>query len=361
MKILIIKTSSLGDIIHTFPVLEYLKHKFPACTIDWVVEKPFSGLLTSHPSIDRVIQVDTKKWRKAWFGKENRGEIGAFRRKLGVHQYDVVLDLQGNIKSGAITFLAKSPKKVGFGWKSVPEWPNVLMTNYRVNPPVGRNIREDYLYLVQQSFGDTLYRSNANMEGGGFRLSRLSDPDSRLIAQMTENEEFRHNRHVMVCPGANWQNKRVSTSTLSLFMLKVQKLISCNFLVIWGTPEEKRVAEEICNAVPSSSIIDRLPLPMLQNLMGQMALVIAMDSLPLHLAGTAGVPTYSVFGASLADKYQPIGTLHDSFQGECPYGRQFDKRCPILRTCKTGECIKGISPELLFDSFEKFWNRLNKV
>ena len=85
--------------------------------------------------------------------------------------------------------------------------------------------------------------------------------------------------------------------------------------------------------------------------MASVDMVIAMDSLPLHLAGTTETPTFSIFGASSANKYKPKGKKHLAFQGTCPYKRTFERRCPVLRTCSTGACIRDLHGEELFHYF----------
>ena len=145
MRFLIVKTSSLGDIIHAFKALAYLRHKCPYAEIDWVVEKPFRLLVERHPMVDHVHIIDTKQWRKQWWKQ----------RKLKFPGYDIVFDLQGNLKSAWILSKVKSKLKFGFGLQTVPEWPNCLFTNMRVNPPKGQNIRDDYLALVQGFFQES--------------------------------------------------------------------------------------------------------------------------------------------------------------------------------------------------------------
>ena len=131
--------------------------------------------------------------------------------------------------------------------------------------------------------------------------------------------------------------------------------------MIWGNPTEKEIAEELVVALPQQcSLINKVSLPSLQNLMTQVDLVLAMDSLPLHLAGTTTTPTYSIFGASSANKYKPVGERHEAFQGSCPYGKKFERRCNILRKCKTGACIKQLEGRQLFDHFNAWWLSLKK-
>jgi heptosyltransferase-1 len=109
--------------------------------------------------------------------------------------------------------------------------------------------------------------------------------------------------------------------------------------------------------LPGAQILDRLPLPVLQNFMAAVDLVIAMDSLPLHLAATTSTATYGFFGPSLGLKYQPQGPQHHAFQGCCPYGQIFAKRCPALRTCPTGACLREANGEQLFKQFAAAYRR----
>lgn len=345
-RFLIVKTSALGDVIQTFPVISYLRHKFPHAKIDWVVEMEGSSLVRAHPDIDRTLIIKTRQWRKTPFSKQSWQELGAFRKELRSKTYDCVFDLQGNVKSGLVTMQAKSKHKVGFGWQTVPERPNVFCTNKRYNPPKGQNIRDDYLFIVQQYFGET----NLQYMPSGVRLN-IAYEQKEVIQSILENGLVRDIPKVMVCPGSAWANKQLTEKALIDFLLKVQTEKKCAFLFVWGSQSEKELVQRLQQTVSQSIIVERLALPTLQNLMAEMDLVITMDSLPLHLAGTTSTATFSVFGASSAWKYKPKGDQHQTMQGTCPYGRTFEKRCPILRTCPTGSCIRGLTGNDVFTAF----------
>lgn len=350
IHILIVKMSSLGDIIHTFPVLQYIKQRFPHSAIDWVMEQPFAELVRAHPFVHRVLCVQTKKWRSQCLKKTTWQEAAHFYRELRQTSYHIVLDLQGNVKSGLVTASAKSVLKMGFGFSSVPEWPNILATHKRCNPPKGKNIREDYLFIAKCAFGDF-----TSIEDQGIQL-HLSSQEALQLQPLLEQCQNIHPLKVMVCSGSNWTNKQLSKETLQSFLHCFVKQIDAHFLFLWGHQSEKTIADELAASFPlQSSVINKLPLPALQNLMSHVDLVIAMDSLPLHLAGTTSTPTFSVFGASSANKYKPIGKCHEAFQGSCPYGKKFDKRCDVLRTCQTGACIKQLDGQRLFEHFLKWW------
>lgn len=333
VKILIIKSSALGDIIQAIPVLSALKRHYPDSQIDWIVEKPCADLLRGHPDIHQLLQIDTKKWRNAFWQRSTWREVASFLSQLRSCSYDFVFDLQGNIKSGLSAWAAKSSIKVGFGRSSVAEWPNLCFSSHRYNPPGGRNIRDDYLFLA--------------------RMGRESAGEERpsQAARMRNNP-----LKVLVCPGSNWENKKLSKETLLGFLSLLQPALSCRFLFLWGNEGEKRLAEELqLSFAGISEVCDKLPLPQLRQLMFGVDLVIAMDSLPLHLAGTTSAYTYSIFGASSANKYRPTGPQHHAFQGHCPYNQQFEKRCSLLRSCATGSCMKGIQSRELFEHFMAWW------
>lgn len=349
-KILIIKTSALGDIIQTYPVLDYLRSSFPNARIDWVVEKPFAELVLAHPHIDNVITVATKAWRKGFYKFSTLKDVIDFRRQLRQEAYDVVFDLQGNIKSGLILSQVRCKQKVGFGKSTVPEWPNMLFTSKHFDPPVGNNIREDYLALVGDFFKDTSAKICRKV------VLNISDVQNAAVQSILQYSFSEPGPRVIVCPGSNWRNKQLTIEALSAFLSSMQEYLKCNFILVWGSIEENEIVNQLHQQmVRHSIIIDRLSLPMVQNLMTGTDLVVAMDSLPLHLAGTTGTPSFSIFGPSLAQKYKPSGSNHFAFQGSCPYGRTFKKRCPILRTCPTGACMRELSGHDLFIKFREWW------
>lgn len=339
LSILIVKTSSLGDIIQSFPVLHFLHQIFPQVAIDWVVEEKFASIVASHPLVRHAIIMDREKMAKFIF-------------TLRKSSYDFLFDLQGNSKSGLITFVAKAKLKIGFGFASVREWPNVFATHFRFHVPTHINIRLQYLSLISQFY-------------------QLPIPSHRttLLLKMTEEEAegltkiIPHNlqRAVMVCPGSQWINKQLSFETLIPFLNFVQKKLDCFFLLMWGNEKEKLLCEKIQQAlIPLVTLVlDKLPLPVWQNLMSQMDLLIAVDSSALHLCATTSVPSFTVFGPTSAEIFKPMDKQHFAFQGKCPYGKIFEKRCPILRTCPTGACMKNLCPNELFQAFSSWWDKEN--
>ncbi|SCA64329.1 hypothetical protein AB751O23_AH_00070 [Chlamydiales bacterium SCGC AB-751-O23] len=344
MKILIIKTSAIGDIIHAFSALSFIKAHIPNSTVHWLVEKPFSSLLDAHPQIDKVYCIDSKRWKNNFFSKETLQEIKELKSSVQKTEYDFIFDLQGNVKSALCLSIFRSKKKVGFAFKSVPEWPNCFFTNKRYNPPLGKNIREDYLFLIQKAL---------NLPLRPFSLIpielKISSEEKNHIKFLIEKGQDSQTK-ICVALGSNWKNKKLPVSTLTSYLKKHPRLKNAFYFLIYGNEKEKIEAQTFAKSFEGKNlIVERLSLPALQNFIADLDLIISMDSMPLHLAETTSTASLSFFGPSLAKKYCPTGEQHQTIQGKCPYGRTFAKRCSILRICKTGACIKDLKEKDIED------------
>jgi heptosyltransferase I len=343
-SILIIKTSAIGDVIQTFPVLEYLRQKFPKAHIDWVAEQGIAPLLKAHPLIDRVLEIQTKSWRKTPFSKKTWAEFKDFVKSLRAAEYDLAVDLQGNAKSAVVTASAKAKIKLGFDWRSVREKSNLLATNKRLNVPANLNVRRKYLHLVQSYLNDS-----QEFKAGGVRLQVTCDERERLQSFCNQGPQL------MICFGSKWANKRLDHSILTALLQRIAKEYAFSFLFIFGDEEEKKIADGLATIFGErGKAVGGLSLPLWQALMWEVNGMIAVDSAALHLCGTTQTPSFSVFGPSWASFYKPIEERHVSVQGTCPYGRTFTSRCPILRTCVTGACIRQLKIEDLFTSFKQW-------
>ncbi|MCB1108224.1 MAG: hypothetical protein KDK44_01030 [Chlamydiia bacterium] len=314
MSCLIVKCSALGDILQTFPVVSYLKER--GLSVSWVCEERFEKLLTAHPEIDQVITINSKDWPRG---------LGALKNTLQATHYDYVFDLQGNCKSGLVTFLAKGKRKVGFTFKTASEWPNALVTSYRFsgNQPID---------IVKGFFGDCspfYYR--------GIALKN-NDPIPCIPSPA-----------LMICPGSNWPNKQLDASDWKALL----KDVSHHLVIIWGNEKEQELANEIAEG-HSATVLGRLPFALWQALIREVDGVVGVDSSSVHLCATTNTPSFTIFGPSNPSIYKPSGEQHGFFWGTCPYQVDFKRRCPHLRTCKTGACTKAIPHSELIATFQSW-------
>lgn len=121
MQVLIVKTSSMGDVLHTLPALTDAMQALPGIKFDWVVEEGFTQIPTWHPAVDRVIPVAIRRWRKNWFGSDTRQQRCDFKRELQSRTYDIIIDAQGLMKSAALVTRVAKGEKHGMDSKSARE------------------------------------------------------------------------------------------------------------------------------------------------------------------------------------------------------------------------------------------------
>jgi len=355
-QIMIVKTSSLGDIIQAFDVLNVLHRLHPDASIDWIVEERFVSIVAAHPLVQHAIPFDIKNFKRRWLEKKFWKSLWTALRSLRRQPYDYLFDLQGNCKSGVVTFLCRANLKIGFGRKSVREWPNVLVTHRRFEVARSINIRQQYVKLVQQFFVDQT--SNDSQE---VRF-RIDQQDMDRLQTLLSHPFLQRTVRVMICPGSKWINKQIPLDTLAMFMSKMENALHCSFFLIWGGEEEKMGCIALQYRFPHCSVVvDRLEVPLWQNLMCEVDLVVAIDSSALHLCATTATPTFSIFGPTSPDVFKPMGSRHFAYQGMCPYHKSFEKQCPILRSCPTGACIRDISAEQLFDQFWGWWQSSSTI
>ena len=121
MRVLIVKTSSMGDVLHTLPSLTDAMQAIPGIRFDWVVEEGFAQIPSWHAAVDRVIPVAIRRWRKAWFSAPIRGERQAFRDAVRAQKYDAIIDAQGLVKSAALVTRLAHGVKHGLDWQTARE------------------------------------------------------------------------------------------------------------------------------------------------------------------------------------------------------------------------------------------------
>src|SRR6202012_4666705 len=155
-KILIVRVSSLGDVVHNMPVIADIRRCHPDAQIDWLVEESFAGLVELVPGVRRAIPVSLRRWRKRILSVGNWREIGAFRRALAAEHYDLVIDCQGLIKTAWVASLARG-SLVGLGNRTEGagyEWPVRFFYQRRVPIEPRTHVVERTRQMVAAALGD---------------------------------------------------------------------------------------------------------------------------------------------------------------------------------------------------------------
>lgn len=327
-KILLVKTSSLGDVVHALPaVTDALAQGYE---FDWVVEEAFADIPRMHPGVDRVIPMAWRRWRKDL--KQSRSQMTAFRAELRSREYDWVLDAQGLIKSAIVTNLARGAR-AGFSHTSAREpWAAFSYQN-RIRVPKGGHA------IDRQR---RLFAAALNYE--------LSD-DWRSGIEV----EPVASRRVFLLHGTTWQTKYWPEV---MWLDLVAKLLARGEepLVTWGNEEERGRAERFVLA--GATMIDRRPLGELIDVLKGCARVVSVDSGLGHLAAAMGIPTVGIYGATSAELTGFRGAQSTNLQGTTSCSPCVRKACTKYKgeplvwadTEINPPCYASLSPDLVLAS-----------
>ena len=285
-RILFVKTSSLGDIVHNCPAISDVARQVPGAAIDWVVEEPFAEIAALHASVRRVIPVAVRRWRGALLSPATWSEAAAFRDALRSERYDTVIDSQGLIKSALIAVLARG-RRHGFDRASARE-PFAARFYDAVHPVPGelhaveRNRRLagaalGYIPDLRSDYGLRV-AGEVQMQAGAHASSSYA-----LLLTMTSRRD-------KLWPEERWR---------ALVVWLQGQGVHC--VLPWGTDEEHSRCTRIATASPGAVVPERMPLTDLARLARGARCVIGVDTGLTHLAAALEAPALGLYCGSNPD------------------------------------------------------------
>lgn len=280
MRVLIVKVSSLGDVIHTLPAVTDAYRARKDITFDWVVEENFVEVPGWHPAVENVIPVAFRRWRRNIVKTYMNNEFRAFKRALQSVHYDLVIDAQGLIKSGVISRLSKG-LTIGLSNRTIREPMATLFYNKVYSVPW----TEHAVDRVRQLFSRALqYEYDADRIDYGIDLDRIRSNDPRG-----------DQKKVVFLHGTTWKTKHWP----EMYWRQLAEIATnAGFRVVlpWGNEEEKQRAKFIANANPMVDVLDKQSLSGVAHHIQQSSGVIAVDTGLGHLAAALAKPTVSLYG-----------------------------------------------------------------
>ncbi len=332
MKVLIVKVSALGDVVHALPALAYLKSADPSLEIDWLVEEGFAPLLEGHPLVRRVHRLATKAWRRSGAGAALSGGL-ATARALRSERYDVALDLQGNSKSGLFTRLSGAPLRYGFARSALREWPNLLATNRKVS------LGSDDFHISGRSLAvarAAFPRGGAVPSAGPLPVA----PDARKrVAGMLAEAGLEKGPRVVLHYGTTWRTKLWALENWQGLARTLVQERGWHPILTWGNEEERSAALAIAEAAGEGAVLwPRGSLTELVALLEAADLVVGGDTGPIHIAAAVGTPTVSLYRVTDARRNGPRGEGHRLIQVPLDCSPCLRKACE-----RDGECSRSVS------------------
>jgi lipopolysaccharide heptosyltransferase I len=285
MKILLVRTSALGDIIHCLPVLQALRRHLPAARIAWVVEKVWAPLLEGHPDLERLIVVRTKAWRR-----ESRfAALTAIRATVSEMRDfapDIAFDLMGNFKGAMLARFSGAPRVLGPDSRSRREGPSAIFVKERL-PVAATHAVDRALALLR---GLDLPPEKADFGG-----SKLLNRAPAAAKAFLEDPNRAGRPLVLITAGAGWANKRWPPRSWAEVAIA---LAGDGFDVVLPTaPGEEALAEEIAQLSSGAArTVDAKDFNVLAALIRASALFLGGDTGPIHLAHALGTPVLALIG-----------------------------------------------------------------
>jgi len=288
MRLLVIRLSSIGDIVHTLPAVAALGEARPEAEIHWAVESRYAVLVEGNPFVQRILPFDTLGWRRSFGSVATVKEVTRRIRDLRRQKYDVAIDFQGLVKTGFLARLSGAGERLGLAERWLREPLAAVFYTDRI-PASGRiHAIEESLALAERLGAPRLERGQWQ-----FHLPRTAE-DDRAVEERLQSLGVRD--FMVINPGGGWISKRWAPESYAGLIRRLEPELPWHFLLT-GSPAEEPLIEEIIRRAGSrrashfpANLVDLIALER------RARLFIGGDTGPLHLAAAAGTPIVAIYG-----------------------------------------------------------------
>ena len=326
MKILILKPSSLGDVVQALPVLRLLKLHWPESEIFWWIDAGLAPLLEDDPDLAGIVRFERRRWSRP----ENWPEVWHSVRWMRRQSFDLVIDLQCLFRSGIFAWLANGKSLIG-----LDEAREGARGFYDVA------VRRDSFYThAADWYLAVLKRLNVPVHGNFEWL-----PERRAVsAEVKRKWATESARWIVIQPGARWLNKRWPVEHFAeLVRLMATARPEFRFAIM-GSEEDKETGAIISRAAPERclDLTGKISLPEMVEWIRLGELMISNDTGPMHVAAALGKPVVAIFGPTEPRRTGPYGQLQNVVRIDLPCAPCLKSHCTYS---KPMECLRAIAPE----------------
>ena len=336
-NILIIKLSSIGDVVHALPFLEVMKNSYPDSKIDWLVEEEASQVISGHPAINRVIISKRKAWEKEIlnplkFTKVFSEAVG-FYKELRSSSYDIVVDLQGLFRSGFLTSLSRGKRKIGMSGGR--EGASFFLKEPAVPVDYDQHAIDRYLKVAAYLDCKTV-RFKGEIP--------VSEQDKKLAVGIL-GSDTESNIIIAINPMAKWKTKLWEPDKFSELASILQKDLNCR-IVFTGSSQDRAIIDEMIkhsgNSTGPVNLAGSTSLKELAYLYSRCSALVCTDTGPMHIAAAMGCRVVALFGPTSPLRTGPYGTGHEVIRSGIDCSPCFKKECGDTK------CMNNITVDEVF-------------
>lgn len=329
-RILIVKLSAIGDVVHTLPALNAIRRHFPQAHITWLVEEAAADLVIGHPALDEVLVSRRKTWIRGLRGKQWRHQLNAmaaFIKALRSRRYDLLFDFQFSLKGAVLITLARARRKIGFGRGLEHQEHSYLALNERI-PAISMEIH-------------ALARGLKMLEAVGipcdateYRLPIDAEHRRHAARLLHEGGLSGTSSFAAINPMAKWESKLWDRQGFAEVADGLQKHYKIP-VVFTGGPEDRPYIDEIRSRMGTDApnLAGRTDLLTLAALLQQATVMVTTDTGPMHIAAAVGTPTVALFGPTAPWRTGPYGEGHRVIQAHKECRPCFKRHCPMAESC----------------------------
>lgn len=340
MKVLLVKMSSMGDVLHTLPAITDLKAYHSALELHWVIEANFAHLAQWHSGVDHIIPIEQRKWlaQPSWHSYQ---QWRRWKHQLQQTHYDVVIDAQGLLKSALIaraarTHQGKPAQRHGFDAPREPLAKLAYHHRHKINSD------QHAVTRTRQLFAQTL----------GYAVT--TTPHFGIQPYFTNAQASAAS--VVLIPGTTWHTKHWHFAHwVSLAQELIQKQLPV--YVIWGSAQEKALAEALQALVPEVCFsAQRASIEAVAQQLQNARAVVGVDTGFTHIAGALGVPTLALYGPTSSKKVGLLGQDSLNYALQLPCAPCHKKTCQFQKQGDTHapECQQNLLPKGVLNWLEAY-------
>lgn len=279
LRILLVKTSSMGDVIHNLPIINDILTNYPDTQFDWLVEESFAEIPKLHPKVGEIIPVAIRRWRKHLFNRATWHEISALKQRLRETRYDAVIDTQGLIKSAMLAKLAKG-KLHGMDWQSAREPLASLFYQYQHHVP-----RHQHAIVRNRMLAALAL--NYPIPAGS--------PDYGLDKPLASTLPFELPKAYAVFLHGTSRDSKLWPISHWIALAHKLKLADLQILLPWSNANEEKRAKEIAAQSDNVTVLPKLSLTMIAEILSGSTINIGVDTGLMHLSTALNKPSMAIF------------------------------------------------------------------